>query len=400
LADVLLDAWVIRLTQGYAAAAPAFTEALGQLRALSVSEDADRLLWADAGSNATSVPLELWDAESWYSLVSRQIQLTRERGATVHLQFALNTLAWAHIFAGELDTAAQVLEEDQLIAEATGNSPLQWAAPVLAAWRGHEGEASALIEAIARQRAETRSERLHAARLASSVLCNGLGRYDAARDSARPLFEREYIGFPFAVFELAEAASRTGDGTLVAATLEWMSERAGATGSEWALGTEAVIHALLSEGDAAEQFYRDAIARLARTRMRPYLARTHLLYGEWLRRRGRRLDGREQLRAAFEMLTAMGIEAFAERARRELMATGVTVSKRSAGTRDQLTPQEGQIARLARDGRTSPEIGAQLFLSARTIEWHLGKIFAKLGIGSRRELDAALAQCGQDSRPA
>src|SRR5215468_8039451 len=390
LADVLLDAWVIRLTQGYAAAAPAFTEALGQLRSLSVSEDADRLLWADAGSNATSVPLELWDAESWYSLVSRQVQLTRERGATVHLQFALNTLAWAHIFAGELDTAAQVLGEDQLIAEATGNSPLQWAAPVLAAWRGHEGEASALIEAIARQRAETRSGRLHAARLASSVLCNGLGRYDAARDSARPLFEREYIGFPFTVFELAEAASRTGDGMLVAATLEWMSERAGATGSEWALGTEAVIHALLSEGGAAEQSYRDAIARLARTRMRPYLARTHLLYGEWLRRERRRLDAREQLRAAFEMLTAMGIEAFAERARRELMATGVTVSKRALAKSQALTAQEAHIARLARDGLSNPEIGNRLFISARTVKYHLSKVYTKLSITSREQLEHVL----------
>jgi len=381
---------MIRLTQGYAAAAPAFIDALGQLRALSVSDDADRLLWADAGSNATSVPLELWDAESWYSLVSRQVQLTRERGATVHLQFALHALTWAHILAGELDTAAQVLEEDQLIAEATGNPPVPWAAPVLAAWRGHEGEASALIEAITRQGAETRSSWLHPARLASSVLCNGLGRYDAARDSARPLFEREYIGFPFAVFELAEAASRTGDGMLVAATLEWMSERARAAGSEWALGTEAVIHALLSEGDAAEQCYRDAIARLARARMRPYLARTHLLYGEWLRRERRRLDAREQLRTAFEMLTAMGIEAFAERARRELMATGVTVSKRSVAKSQALTAQEAHIARLARDGLSNPEIGNRLFISARTVKYHLSKVYTKLSITSREQLEHVL----------
>jgi DNA-binding CsgD family transcriptional regulator len=389
LVDVLLDAWAIRMTEGYSAAAPAFTDALNQLRALSVGDEADRLLWATGGANASSVALELWDPESWHTLVSRQVQSVRETGATVHLQFALHNLAWTHIFAGELTSAARLVDEDRLIADATGNPPIPWHAPVLAAWRGREGEASVLIDAI--EGAEIRSGGwLAVVRLARSVLYNGLGRYDAALDSARPLFEHEYIGYPFAVFELAEAASRTGDSAMVATALEWTSERARTTGSEWALGTQAVIHALLSEGEVAEQRYRDSIAHLARTRMRPYLARTHLLYGEWLRRLRRRIDAREQLHTAYEMLSAMGIEAFAERARRELMATGVTVRKRTAVTGPELTAQEAQIARLARDGLSNPDIGSRMFISARTVKYHLSKVYTKLSITSREQLDSVL----------
>jgi DNA-binding CsgD family transcriptional regulator len=204
----------------------------------------------------------------------------------------------------------------------------------------------------------------------------------------------------WALPELVEAAARGGDTELARDALARLAATTQPSGTDFALGIEARCQAVLSDGMTADELYREAIDRLGRTRLRPELARAHLLCGEWLRREGQRVDAREQLRTAYDMLVAMGMEAFAERARRELMATGEKVRKRSAGTRDQLTPQEEQIARLARDGRTSPEIGAQLFLSARTIEWHLGKIFAKLGIGSRRELDAALAQHGQDGRPA
>jgi DNA-binding CsgD family transcriptional regulator len=194
---------------------------------------------------------------------------------------------------------------------------------------------------------------------------------------------------PWVIPELAEAASRTGDAALVTATLEWLSERTRITPTEWALGIEARVRALLSEGDVADSLYRESIERLSRTRVRAQLARTHLLYGEWLRRERRRVDAREQLRTAHEMLTVMGIDAFAARARRELLATGKTTRKRTIETRDELTAQEAQIARLAGDGLSNPEIGARLFISPRTVQYHLRKVFIKLDVKSRNELDRA-----------
>jgi DNA-binding CsgD family transcriptional regulator len=191
---------------------------------------------------------------------------------------------------------------------------------------------------------------------------------------------------------VAEAASRTGDAALLNAAAEWMSERTSVTPTDWALGMQARVHALASEGDDAEPLYRESIERLARTAVRVELARTRLLYGEWLRRERRRVDAREQLRVAREEFLAMGAEGFAERARHELLATGERVRKRREDTRDELTPQEEQIARLAREGRTNPEIAAELFLSPRTVEWHLKKVFTKLGITSRRALRDALPQ--------
>ena len=204
----------------------------------------------------------------------------------------------------------------------------------------------------------------------------------------------------WALPELVEAAARTGNTEVAAGALEQLAETTQAGGTDFGLGLEARCRALLSGGTAADELYREAIDRLGRTRLRPELARAHLLYGEWLRREGRRVDARGQLRTAHDTLDAIGMKAFAARARRELIATGEKVPKRSVEAHDRLTPQEEQIARLARDGRTSAEIGAQLFLSARTVEWHLGKVFTKLGIGSRRELHAALAQREQDGRAA
>jgi DNA-binding CsgD family transcriptional regulator len=258
----------------------------------------------------------------------------------------------------------------------------------LAALSGQEALASELIEATA-QEALARGWTANA--YASSVLYNGLGRHDAARDAAWQVFERDRVGAGiWVVPELAEAASRTGDAALLEAVLEWLSERTRATPTEWALGIEARVRALVSEGEAAERLYRESIARLGRTRLRVELARGHLLYGEWLRRERRRVDAREQLRTAHEMLAAMGIEAFAERARRELLATGETVRKRTEDTRDELTAQERQIARLARDGLSNPEIGTRLFISPRTVQYHLRKVFSKLDISSRSQLDGAL----------
>jgi ATP/maltotriose-dependent transcriptional regulator MalT len=259
-------------------------------------------------------------------------------------------------------------------------------------WRGREREASELIEAASRAAAATGSGLLvDFGFYLRSVLYNGLARYDAARDAAQRVFANKPVGYgSLVVSELAEAAARTGDVELVRAALEWVSERAQVTPTEWALGIQARVRALLSDGEAADRCYRESIDHLGRTRMRAELARSHLLYGEWLRRENRRVDAREQLRAAYEMLDTMGMAAFAERARRELLATGETVHKRTVETVTTLTAQEALIARLARDGRTNPEIGAQLFLSARTVQYHLRKVFTKLGITSRNQLHQVL----------
>ncbi len=236
---------------------------------------------------------------------------------------------------------------------------------------------------------------------AAAVLYNGLARYEEAASAARQAtsFSMNPWMSMWAMPELVEAAARAGDFELARDALERLAATTQPCGLDVALGIEARCRALLSDGAAAENLYREAIDRLSRTRLRPELARAHLLFGEWLRREDRRLDAREQLRRAHEMFVAIGMEAFAERARRELIATGETVRKHTVEGLTTLTPQEATIARLARDGRTNPEIGAQLFLSARTVEWHLRKIFTKLGIGSRRELHAALARLGQEGQP-
>jgi DNA-binding CsgD family transcriptional regulator len=315
------------------------------------------------------------------------------------LQFSLNTLAWTHLVCGELATAALMIEEDQLIAEATGNPSLGNARMTLAAWRGQEAKSSELIEASLHEAAMRGLGRTaDFAAYATAVLCNGLGRHDVARDAARRAFQRDQLGYgPFIVPELAEAASRTGDTALVKATLDWLSERTQVTPAEWVLGIQALVRALLSDGDTAEQFYRDSIEHLDQTRVRAQLARAHLLYGEWLRRQRRRADARVQLRTALDMLDAMGIEAFAERARRELAATGETARKRTVETTTELTAQEAQIARLACDGLSNPEIATRLFISARTVQYHLRKVFTKLAISFRSELGHVLPQTRHDS---
>jgi DNA-binding CsgD family transcriptional regulator len=392
--DVLLDAFALRLTEGYAAAAPTMARALELVLALAADPDleADRGFWLAGASASQMAAQELWDAEPWHALAARMAQFARETGALVLLQFGLNFLAVPHLLAGELATAARLIEEDRLIAKATGNPPVAYTAMTLAAWRGQEAPATELIEATVQEATARGQGRLVSlADYASAVLGNGLGRHDAARDAAWRAFQRDPLGYgPFLVPELAEAASRTGDVKLVRAALDWLSERTAVTPGDWSLGIQARVRAFLSDGEAAERLYRESIDRLGRTRLRAELARSHLLYGEWLRRERRRGDAREQLRTAHGMLDAMGIGAFAERARRELAATGETARKRTVETSSQLTAQEAQIARLARDGLSNPEIGARLFISARTVQYHLGKVFTKLGISSRSQLDRAL----------
>jgi DNA-binding CsgD family transcriptional regulator len=392
--DVLLDAFALRLTEGYAAAQPLLVRGVELGLGSDAADEVDRWRWLATGRASSIAALELWDVESWQALAAVQTQYARDTGAPVHLQYALNTLATAHLLAGELDTAERLVEEDRLIAEVTGNPPARYAAMMLAAWRGREPAASELIAATVRAaRASGMGRLITAASYACSVLANGLRRDDEARDAAWQAFERDQIGNgPLVVPELAEAAFRTGDTALVRAAAEWLSERTRATTSEWAMGIEARLRAFLSEGDAAETLYLESIDRFGRSRVRVELARAHLLYGEWLRRRQRRVDAREQLRIAHHMLETMGVEAFAARAHRELLATGENARRRTAETHAELTAQEAVIARLARDGLSNPEIGDRLFISARTVQYHLHKVFAKLEISSRSQLDRVLPE--------
>ncbi|HEX4625703.1 MAG TPA: LuxR C-terminal-related transcriptional regulator [Solirubrobacteraceae bacterium] len=388
--DVLLHAFAIRLTDGYAAAAPTFARAHALLLAMEVGdEDVGRRLSVSSMRDGNIVALELWDDEAVHLLAVRQVHVARDTGALVHLQFALSFLARSHMLAGELTAATLMIDEARLIAEATGNPALVNAPMILAAWRGDEAHASELIEATSEEAAARRWTSNNYAR---SVLYNGLGRHDAARDAAWEAMQPDPIGYgPYLVPELAEAASRTADRALLESALDWLSERTRVIGSGWASGIEARVRALLSEGEVAESLYRESLTHLARTRVRVELARTHLLYGEWLRRERRRLDARKHLRTALEAFTGMGVEAFALRAERELLATGEHARKRTVDTRDQLTPQETQIARLAAEGQTNREIAAQLFISPSTVEYHLRKAFRKLDVKSRTQLEDRLS---------
>jgi DNA-binding CsgD family transcriptional regulator len=388
--DVVLDAFALRFTERYPAAAPTLARALERLLApVGGYDEVSRWLWLTGGRAGAIVAVELWDADSWHALATRQVQFARDTGALVHLQYALNLLAITELLAGELSTSALLVEEDQLIAQATGNPSVAYAEIMLAAWGGHEAEASELIEATLRN--PDAGGLVNLATYTSSVLHNGLGRHDAARDSAWVAFQRDQVGYgPLVVPELAEAASRTGEQEQVTAALEWVSERTQVAPTDWALGIECRVRAFLSDGEDAERLYCESLDRLGRTRVRLELARGHLLFGEWLRRENRRVDAREHLRTAHAMLTTMGVDAFAERASRELRATGETTRKRSVETRDELTAQEAQIARLARDGLSNPEIGTRLFISRRTVEYHLHKVFAKLDISSRNQLHRVL----------
>ncbi|HEX6453173.1 MAG TPA: AAA family ATPase [Trebonia sp.] len=396
--DIALDAVALLLTEGYAAAAPSLRRALDLLLALDVSAgEARRWRFLASGRVGMTIAVELCDWESLHALTAGQAQIARETGALVQLRSATMGLAASQIMQGELSAAARLIDEEHLLAEATGTPPITHNAMILAAWQGREQRASALVEAAVREgTAREQGYAVHFAQCAAAVLYNGLGLYGAARDPAWRAWERQPVALGvFAVPELAEAGARTRALPMARAALEWLSERARATPADWMLGMEARVRALLSDGADAESRYRESIGHLARTRARAQLARSHLLYGEWLRRENRRLDARAELRAAYDMLSAMGSEGFAGRARRELQATGEAVRKRPVETISELTPQEVHIARLAVDGRTNAEIGALLYLSARTVEWHLRKVYTKLGIASRRDLRRALTDRGQ-----
>ena len=312
------------------------------------------------------------------------------------LPLALNNLALVRAYEGDFEAAAALVEESDAITEVTGEGRILFAGLTLAGYRGDEAAVSKWI-AIGEAAASDRGEgvMLTVGEHARALLYNGLGRYEAARTTAESASARDQLfAFNCSLIELVEAAARSGRTDLAAVALERLGERTQAAGTEWALGIEARARALLNKGPAAEELYLEAIDLLARCRIAPERARAHLLYGEWLRREGRRVDAREQLRTAHDMLAAIGMDAFAQRARRELAATGEKVRRRRTETLDDLTTQEAQIAQLAHDGYTNPEIATQLFLSSRTVEWHLRKVFTKLGISSRRELDSALPKAG------
>jgi DNA-binding CsgD family transcriptional regulator len=388
--DVLLDGLATRFASSYAVAAPSLERAVHAFRGADSRSEADmRALWL-----ACRVAADVWDDAAWQALTTDAVARAREGGALSVLPFALNYRAGVHVHAGQFVAAAALLDEADAITEATGNAPLRYTSSVLAAWRGREDSALELIKRGVED-ATSRSEgtAITLAHYATAVLYAGLGRYDKTLAAARSACAHQDLGlFGWSLVELIEAAARSGDQEVASDAMAQLEERTRASGTEWALGMQARSAALLSEGEVAETLYRRAIERLAHTRIAVHSARAHLIYGEWLRRAQRRVDAREQLRVAFEMFSDFGAGAFAERARQELVATGETVPRRTTETRDVLTPQEAQVARLAAQGRTNPEIGAQLFISPRTVEYHLRKVFTKLGINSRKALREALPE--------
>jgi DNA-binding CsgD family transcriptional regulator len=394
LADVLLDGFARLVTDGRAAAAGTLRQAASAFASADTPVE-ERLRW---GWLAPVAAVVLWDEDDWRAIAVRQTQLARDVGALDQLPIDLSSQAMVVTRTGDFPAAALLVAEVDVVSEVTGTRIAPYAALLLAGLRGREAEVAALIEAtIAQATAAGQGLAVTWAHWVAGILYNSLGRYAEALAVAQQASQDtpELNVSMWALPELIEAAARSGDTQVASDALNRLAETTRAAGTDFGLGIEARSRAQVSEGETAERLYREAVDRLGRTQLRPELARAHLLYGEWLRRENRRLDARAQLRTAHDMLSAIGMEAFAERARRELLATGDTVHKRALQTVSELTAQEAHIAKLAAEGSTNSEIGAQLFLSARTVEWHLRKIFTKLGIASRRELRQALPALGQ-----
>ena len=387
--DLLLDGLVAHYTRGYSAGLPFLRKALDVFDTDVPAEEKLRWYWV-----ADIVSQHLWDDHRWQLFTHRHVQLARDVGALSEVPIALTARAFVLLFAGELVEAAALVQELQAAMEATGTTLAPYAGMGLEAFRGRQAETVALVEATIED-VSLRGEGngIAVATWATAVLNNGIGDYQTAMTAAQSASDHpgEIVSPNWALVELVEAAARSGERETAAEALRRLAEVTSASGTNWALGVEARSRALLSDDDVAERLYCESIERLGRTRIRADLARSHLLYGEWLRRQRRRVDARAQLRIAHDMLDAMGMDAFAERARRELQATGETTRKRSVATADeQLTAQEALIARMARDGLSNPEIAARMFISARTVQYHLRKVFAKLGIESRTQLDRVL----------
>ena len=386
--DLLLHGLAVRFTEGFAAGAPLLKDALRAFARESVLPAGEaRWLWF-----ASWVALSLWDDESWTVLSNRQLDLVREAGALTALPFVLTNHSSVLAFFGEMRAAMSLEEELRAATEVTGIAPVPYGALSIAALRGREAELSELIEtSVGEAAARGEGLALTVTEFLSGLLFNGLGRPDDALAATRPA-ERVLLEAPalWALTELIEAAVRVGERHLAGDALERVGESARASGTDWALGIEACCRAQLSDDEDAAALYEEAIGRLGRTRIRVSLARAHLLYGEWLRHRRRRRDARYQLRTALELFRSMGTDAFAARAERELLAIGERVGKRAVETRDELTTQEAQVARLARDGLSNAQIGARLFISQHTAAYHLRKVFTKLGVTSRTQLAGVL----------
>jgi DNA-binding CsgD family transcriptional regulator len=394
--DLMLAAVARLITDGPASAAPLLRQAVSASVALDPST-ADGARWQWLAGHAAGLA---WDYESWDAISARFVRLAHDTGTLTVLPVALNTRAGACLLAGDLAQAAVLAGEAAAATQATGIKIAPYAGLGLAAFQGREADALRLIEtgtADVLDRGEGTG--LTFIQWAAALLHNGLGRYPEALDWATRASEdsdaQRFSGWALA--ELIEAAARTGQRDAAAAALRRLSEDTRAAATDWGLGVEARARALLSDGETAECRYREAVERLRRTRLRPELARSHLVYGEWLRRERRRLDAREQLRRAHELFTDIGMEAFAERARVELEATGEHARRRTPRARADLTPQETQISRLAATGTTNAEIAARLFISASTVDYHLRKVFRKLGVTSRRQLASRLAQSAGDN---
>jgi DNA-binding CsgD family transcriptional regulator len=390
-ADLLLDALVTRFTEGYAASVRPLSRALRAFGEPDGGGEDRRWLWL-----ACRLAQDLWDDELWHVLATRGVGLARDTGALNLLPNALNYLAALNVHSGAFAAAAAQIDEVEAITKATGLPQLKYAAGLLAAARGDQAKVQALSDvAIPNAIARGEGSALGGRGWFTALLHNGHGQYGEALADARQACEHEDVMFyGRALVELIEAGVRADRPDEAAAALDRLSERTRASGTEWALGIEARCRALLSDD---ESLYRESIERLARSRAAVELARSRLLYGEWLRRENRRTDARELLRAAHESFSHMGAAAFAERTRRELLATGETVRRITADTRDALTPQEIQVARLARDGHSNPEIGAQLYISPRTVEYHLRKVFRKLDVSGRKELRDALTDTSEEA---
>lgn len=389
--DRLLEALAVRFTDGYSASVPAVERAVQAFTDEPISgQEALRWLWL-----AAITPSDLWDYDSWYALANRHVAIARTAGALSELPLALHSCVYVYLFAGQLDIVASMVEEARTVGEATGSQLVPYGEIGLAAVRGREAEARQLIEATLRD-AGSRGEGIGVTMThwSHALLCNGLGLHDEAFDAAQAAarHQSELTAPRWGLAELVEAAARIGELDTARAAATQLAEATGAAGSAWALGVEARSRALVSEGEEAERLFVEAIERLGGTRVRLDLARAHLLYGEWLHHERRRADARAQLKTAHDLFGRFGASAFAQRARAGLQAVGAVVVDSTAAAREALTPQEAQIARLAAEGLTNPEIGAQLFLSRHTVDWHLRKVFSKLGIGSRREIDAALRE--------
>jgi DNA-binding CsgD family transcriptional regulator len=393
--DLLLDGFALLFTNGRVAAAPILQRAARAFAGEEASvEEVMRWGWL-----ATAAAVTVWDYETCVAVATRCVDLARELGALTMLPVSMNVLVQVLSRGGDFAKAELLIDEANTVREATGTRIAPSGPLVLTAVRGGDGAASTLIDAtIEMATAGGQGTAVQYARWAQSAVANARGRYaEAAAAASEAISDMpELFIAGWASNELVEAAARSGNSKLAAEAVARLAEATEGNEFGWAVGVNARALALTSEGETAERHYRVAIDELSGTRLRPELARARLLYGEWLRRENRRVDAREQLRAAHEEFTAIGMEAFAERARGELQATGEKVRKRTADTRDDLTPQERQIAHLAGEGLSNPEIGARLFLSPRTVQWHLHKVFAKLGIGSRKELRNALPASGPE----